>query len=228
MSGGSQAEVAGEFAMSSLPDSRSSALPEGDYVVTLHVDDSRDLRILHGDLTGYPADAIVNAANSDLLPGGGLCGAIHYKGGPEIARECGRLRRVKGPVPTGRAVATTAGQLPAQYVIHAVGPVWEGGNRREAALLASCYRESMRVADDLKLRSIAFPAISTGIYRYPVAQAGALAVPAVIKALHAAQHLMLVSIVLFDRPTLDVFASVALNQAAESGIPYLTSIGTME
>src|SRR5678809_946945 len=98
--------------------------PSEEYEVTLRVGDPDEVRLLRGDLTEYPADAIVNAANSDLLPGGGVCGAIHHKGGPEIARECERLRRANGPVPPGKAVATTAGALKAKYVIHAVGPVW--------------------------------------------------------------------------------------------------------
>ena len=145
----------------------SMQLPE-DYVVDLTVQDPPGC-VCSGEIVPeYPADAIVNAANADLLPGGGVCGAIHYKGGPEIARECGRLRRMDGPLRPGQAVATTGGNLQVKYVIHAVGPVWEGGNRGEARALASVYRESMRVADDLKLANIAFPAISTGIYRYPL------------------------------------------------------------
>lgn len=138
---------------------------DNDYTLHLKVSDPDEVRFFRGDLTEDPSDAIVNAANSDLLPGGGLCGAINYKGGAEIFRECGRIRRSKGPLAPGGAVPTTAGQLPSKYVIHAVGPVWEGGTRGEAGILARCYRESMRVADDLALHSIAFPAISTGMFQ---------------------------------------------------------------
>jgi O-acetyl-ADP-ribose deacetylase (regulator of RNase III) len=183
-------------------------LPE-DYVVDLTVQDPSRLRLLRGDLTEYPADAIVNAANADLLPGGGVCGAIHYKGGPEIARECWRLRRMDGPLRPGQAVATTGGNLQVKYVIHAVGPVWEGGNRGEARALASVYRESMRVADDLKLANIAFPAISTGIYRYPVAEAAWIAVSIVVETLKNTRHLALATIVLCDKSALDTFATAA-------------------
>ena len=183
------------------------------------------VRFSRGDLTENTADAIVNAANSDLLPGGGVCGAIHQKGGPEIARECERIRRRDGPVMPGGAVATPAGQLAASYVIHAVGPVWEGGTHGEAKVLAKCYRESMLVADNLGLHSIAFPAISTGIFRYPVEQAAWVAVPSVIASLTAARHLVFASFVLFDKITLDAFANAALAQRQPgSDKPYEVAI----
>jgi O-acetyl-ADP-ribose deacetylase (regulator of RNase III) len=193
----------------------------------LRTGDPDELRLEQGDLTESPCDAIVNAANSDLLPGGGLCGAIHFKGGPEIARECGRRRRINGPVLPGRAVSTTAGTLSAKYVIHAVGPIWDGGGHGEAEILASCYRDAIRVAEGLKLHSIAFPAISTGIYRYPVPLAAAVAVPTLLQGLRSAQHLVLISLVLYDRATLDVFARVALAQKDDSNgtaIPYSIAI----
>lgn len=196
-----------------------------DYTLLLKIGDPDHVRFFRGDLTEDRSDAIVNAANSDLLPGGGLCGAINYKGGAEIFRECGRIRRAKGPVTPGGAVATTAGQLPSRYVIHAVGPVWEGGTHGEAKTLAKCYRESMRVADGLALTSIAFPAISTGIFRYPVEQAAWVAIPTVIASLITARHLVLVSFVLFDNATRDVFAEAALAQRQPvSGTPYEVSI----
>lgn len=192
-----------------------------DYTLHLKIGDPDEVRFLRGDLTEDKSDVIVNAANSDLLPGGGLCGAINYKGGAEIFRECGRIRRMKGPVSPGGAVATTAGQLPSRYVIHAVGPVWEGGTHGEAKILAKCYREAMRVADELALHSIAFPAISTGIFRYPVEQAAWAAIPTVISSLMIAKHLVLVSFVLFDKMTLDTFANAALAQChPESDRPY--------
>ncbi|GHD61590.1 hypothetical protein GCM10010336_15530 [Streptomyces goshikiensis] len=127
------------------------------------------IALVLGDITGEEADAVVNAANSSLLGGGGVDGAIHRRGGPEILQACRALRAShygKG-LPTGRAVATTAGLLPARWVIHTVGPVWSREEDR-SALLASCYRESLRVADELGARTVAFPAISTGVYGWPM------------------------------------------------------------
>jgi O-acetyl-ADP-ribose deacetylase (regulator of RNase III) len=127
-----------------------------------------------GDLTAQDVDAIVNAANEALAPGGGVCGAIRRAGGDEIFAECARL----GGCATGDAKATGAGRLPARYVIHAVGPVWRGGDAGEADLLASAYRRSLKVASELGCRTIAFPALSTGIYGYPPEQALPIAVSA--------------------------------------------------
>jgi len=167
----------------------------------------------------------VNAANSELAPGGGVCGAIHRAGGPAIAEECRRIRAERGPVLPGQAVATPAGRLDAKYVIHAVGPVWNGGDDGEAEELSRCYSESMRIADELKLHSIAFPAISTGIFGYPVEQAAWVAVPTLVESLRAAKHVVLVVMVLFDKPTLDIFAKTALAQRKPaSGHPYEVSI----
>jgi len=200
-------------------------LPDKDYVVMLRVDDPLEIRVERGDITKSPAEAIVNAANSELLPGGGVCGAIHRAGGPAIAEECRRIRAERGPVPTGKAVATNGGQLSAKYVIHAVGPVWRGGNCDEPTLLSSCYRESMHIADELKLRSIAFPAISTGIFGYPVEQAAWVAIPTMIESLQSTTHLVLVFLVLFDKQTLDTFAKAVLAQRKPaSGHPYEVSI----
>jgi O-acetyl-ADP-ribose deacetylase len=127
------------------------------------------------DITTLDTDAIVNAANESLAPGGGVCGAIHRAAGPELARACAAL----GHCPTGEARITPGFRLPAGYVIHAVGPVWRGGGEGEAELLASAYRSSLRLAEEHGLRSIAFPAISTGIYGYPLDQATDVAVRAV-------------------------------------------------
>ena len=124
------------------------------------------------DITTLATDAIVNAANESLAPGGGVCGAIHRAAGPELARACAQL----GGCPTGEARITAGFRLPARFVIHAVGPVWRGGGAREPELLASAYRSAMVLAADHELRSIAFPAISTGIYGYPLAPATAIAV----------------------------------------------------
>ncbi|WP_169987310.1 MULTISPECIES: O-acetyl-ADP-ribose deacetylase [unclassified Microbispora] len=139
--------------------------------------------LVEGDITEQRVDAIVNAANSSLMGGGGVDGAIHRRGGPEILEECRALRasRYGRGLPTGRAVATTAGRLPARWVIHTVGPVHSRSEDR-SHLLASCYRESLVVADALGAGTVAFPAISTGIYRWPVEDAARIAITAVRQA----------------------------------------------
>src|ERR1700722_8384023 len=138
------------------------------------------ITLVHGDITTQHADAIVNAANSSLLGGGGVDGAIHRRGGPATRAECRKLRAAQlgGGLPTGQAVATTAGELPARWVIHTVGPVYSKREDR-AALLASCSSESLRVAEYLGARTIAFPAISAGIYGWPAADAARIAVTTV-------------------------------------------------
>ncbi|MGB8988048.1 MAG: O-acetyl-ADP-ribose deacetylase [Candidatus Sulfotelmatobacter sp.] len=203
-------------------------LRDKDFAI-IRVGDPEEVRLLRGDITRYPTDAIVNAANSELLPGGGVCGAIHRAGGPAIAEECRRIRSERGPLQAGQAVATTGGSLEAKYVIHAVGPVWRGGDHGEAESLSSCYRESMRLADELKLHSIAFPAISTGIFGYPVEQAAWVAIPTVIENLRTARHVVLVSFLLFDQVTFETFATAAMDQRRPaSGRPYEFLMGTNE
>jgi O-acetyl-ADP-ribose deacetylase (regulator of RNase III) len=135
---------------------------------------SSRLRLLTGDITQVPADAIVNAANSRLAGGGGVDGAIHEAGGPGIMAELDRIRP-SGGCPTGQAVVTGAGSLPARWVIHAVGPVWRGGNQREEELLASAYRSSLRLAAERGAKVVTFPSISTGVYGYPVPKAAPVA-----------------------------------------------------
>jgi O-acetyl-ADP-ribose deacetylase (regulator of RNase III) len=141
------------------------------------------LVLVQGDITAQEVDAVVNAANGSLLGGGGVDGAIHRAGGPEILEACRELRRTEYPdgLPTGLAVATTAGDLPARFVIHTVGPVYHR-ERDPASLLARCHLSCLRVADELGARTIAFPAISTGAYGYPLHEAAAIAVPAVREA----------------------------------------------
>ena len=131
------------------------------------------IELVEGDITRVAVDAIVNAANSALAGGGGVDGAIHRAGGPEIMRE---LRRIPGGCPTGSAVATGAGRLPAKYVFHAVGPIYRDGKHGEAELLASCYRKCLALAEEREVRTISFPAISTGIYGYPIEEAARIAV----------------------------------------------------
>ena len=133
------------------------------------------IELVIGDITRQEVGAIVNAANPTLLGGGGVDGAIHRAGGPSILDECQSIRRVRGECPRGEAVFTLGGNLPARYVIHAVGPVWQGGESGEAEVLASCYRSALRIAVKLGLRTIAFPSISTGAYGYPVGEAATIA-----------------------------------------------------
>lgn len=137
------------------------------------------IEIVEADITTLHVDAIVNAANDRLAAGGGVCGAIHRAAGPELARACAAI----GGCPTGEARITKGYKLPAKYVIHAVGPVWKGGLANEDELLASCYRESLRLAVENKLNSIAFPAISTGIYGFPAPRAAGIAVRTVAESL---------------------------------------------
>ncbi|NJB85505.1 O-acetyl-ADP-ribose deacetylase (regulator of RNase III) [Lewinella marina] len=144
------------------------------------------LSVVQGDITRLPADAIVNAANESLLGGGGVDGAIHRAGGPEILAECREIRARQGGCPTGEAVVTTGGQLPARHVIHTVGPVWAGGASGEAELLAACYHNSLDRAEELGARQVAFPNISTGVYGYPKDRAAAIAV-STVKAYPARQ-----------------------------------------
>ncbi|MFH8495889.1 O-acetyl-ADP-ribose deacetylase [Streptomyces coeruleorubidus] len=162
------------------------------------------IELVQGDITRESVDAIVNAANSSLLGGGGVDGAIHRRGGPAILEECRKLRAShygKG-LSTGQAVATTAGDLDARWVIHTVGPVFSATEDR-SSLLASCYRESLRVADELGARTVAFPAISTGVYRYPLEDAARIAVDTVRAARTDVEE---VRFVLFDERAYEAFA----------------------
>ncbi|CAM5336884.1 O-acetyl-ADP-ribose deacetylase [Streptomyces pilosus] len=165
------------------------------------------ITFVRGDITRQSADAIVNAANSSLLGGGGVDGAIHRRGGPEILAECRALRaaRYGRGLPVGQAVATTAGRLDARWVIHTVGPVHQGPGS-DPAPLASCYRESLRVAGELGARTVAFPAISTGVYRWPMDDAARIAVETVRNTPTAVEE---VRFVLFDDRAYEAFAAQA-------------------
>lgn len=168
-----------------------------------------DIEIVQGDITKIEVDAIVNAANSRLLGGGGVDGAIHRAAGPDLKAECRGL----GGCATGDAKATSGYRLPARWVIHTVGPVWHGGDQGEAELLASCYRRSLEVAQELGARSIAFPAISTGVYGYPPAEAAAIAVRTVAGSSAGLDRAVLVA---FDRATRDLYQD-ELARHGESG-----------
>lgn len=162
------------------------------------------LELVQGDITRQSTDAIVNAANSSLLGGGGVDGAIHRAGGPTILEECRRV----GPCPTGEARITGAGNLAARYVIHAVGPIYQGDPERAAPLLASAYRSSLELASQYGVRTIAFPSISTGAYAYPVEDAAAVALETVITYLQSHPEIELVRFVLFDTHTFATYQRV--------------------
>jgi len=177
----------------------------------LYVSESATVSLLVGDITQQSVDAIVNAANSSLYGGGGVDGAIHAAGGPKILEECRNLRNTKlpGGLPTGEAIATTAGDLNAKYVIHTVGPIWSTGKDGEPALLRNAYHNSFQLAESMQLVSIAFPSISTGVYRFPIAQAADIAIHALMENLVTAKHMKDVRMVLFQRSAYEVFAEVA-------------------
>jgi O-acetyl-ADP-ribose deacetylase len=170
------------------------------------------LELCQGDITLQELDAIVNAANSRLAGGGGVDGAIHRRGGPEIMRETDA--RYPDGCPTGSAVISSGGRLAAKYVIHAVGPVWSGGQRNEAALLAGAYRRSLELAVEQGCRSIALPALSTGVYRYPMDQAARVAITTAIAFLREHSRPELIRFMLFDTIAYGAFAA-ALEEIAE-------------
>ena len=162
-----------------------------------------------GDITKETTDAIVNAANSSLLGGGGVDGAIHDAGGPAILEECREIVSKIGRLAAGNAVLTTGGNLSAKYVIHTVGPIFRDGNHRESETLASCHRESIRVADEHGLTSLSFPAISTGAFGYPVNEAAEVAIAATIDALWFAKSVKRCRFILFDSSDLRTFERIA-------------------
>ncbi|MFC1897529.1 O-acetyl-ADP-ribose deacetylase [Chloroflexota bacterium] len=166
------------------------------------------LRIIQGDITKQDTDTIVNAANSSLMGGGGVDGAIHRAGGPAILEECKQIVARQGRLPTGKAVMTTGGNLKARYVIHTVGPIWYGGNKGEPELLASAYQESLRLAMENQLYNVSFPSISTGVYSYPVDKASRVAIRAIITSLRQGDtSIREVVFVLFDSQTFGTYSS---------------------
>jgi len=162
------------------------------------------IEALQGDITKLKVDAIVNAANTSLLGGGGVDGAIHRAAGPELLEECEGL----GGCPTGDAKITRGYKLPAKYVIHTVGPVWSDGSRREPEFLTSCYRRSMEIANENGLKSIAFPCISTGVYRYPVVDAAQIAVKTIRECLETMKNFESVFFVCFSKEDLNVYQRI--------------------
>jgi O-acetyl-ADP-ribose deacetylase (regulator of RNase III) len=171
------------------------------------------VRLVKGDITEMETDAIVNAANSSLMGGGGVDGAIHRRGGPKILEECKRIRAAEWPqgLPTGKAVITSGGNLKAQHVIHTVGPVWRGGNRGEPELLAQAYQNSLRLAVAEGLKTVAFPSISTGAYGYPIEGVCRVALKVVKEFLEKEDNLDEVVFVLFSESALEVYLDKAKN-----------------
>ncbi|MFH0941438.1 MAG: O-acetyl-ADP-ribose deacetylase [Chloroflexota bacterium] len=174
------------------------------------------VNLIQGDITAQATDAIVNAANSSLMGGGGVDGAIHAAGGSAILEACREIIARQGHLPAGQAVITTAGNLKAKYVIHTVGPIWQGGSHREAALLASAYRESLKLAAARGLASVSFPSVSTGAYRYPLDEAAKIALETVAGFLKAkSTSLKEVVFVLYSAPAYQAYAR-ALGEISRS------------
>lgn len=169
------------------------------------------LTLIQGDITRQDTDAIVNAANSSLMGGGGVDGAIHRAGGPAILEECRQIVSRQGSLPAGQAVITTAGNMKARYVIHTVGPIWRGGSGGEAGLLASAYHESLKLAAENGIASISFPSISTGAYSYPLNEAANIAIETVVSFLGDTTSIKKVVFVLFNSEILEAYAA-ALEQ----------------
>lgn len=172
-----------------------------------------DIILSFGDITEAEVDAIVNAANSSLLGGGGVDGAIHRKGGNRILQECREIRARQGGCMTGEAVYTTAGLLHAKYVIHTVGPVWNGGNCEESNLLANCYRNSLLLADKLDVKTIAFPNISTGVYHFPKGEASLIALDTIKNYFtDRDSNIIKVFFVCYDKENYDLYHAIMDNK----------------
>lgn len=168
------------------------------------------IEIIQGDITKLEVDAIVNAANNSLLGGGGVDGAIHRAGGKAILEECLKIREKQGGCPTGEAVITTGGNLPAKYVIHTVGPVWRGGTKGEERLLRNAYRNSLGLAVENNLKTVAFPNISTGVYCYPKREAAQVALDEVTKFLAGDTQLEKVIFVCFNEDNFKIYREIAI------------------
>jgi len=167
------------------------------------------LELVRGDITDENTDAIVNAANSSLLGGGGVDGAIHEAAGPSLLAECKKVREQRGPLPPGQAVTTSGASLKARYVIHTVGPVWQGGKVNEPQILESCYCNSMEQANLRACTSMSFPSVSTGAFGYPVGAAAQIALRTIADLLHQPKSVKRVRFVLFDERTFKAYAAAA-------------------
>jgi O-acetyl-ADP-ribose deacetylase len=185
-------------------------------MTTLSVGAAR-IELVRADITRQDTDAIVNAANSSLMGGGGVDGAIHRAGGPQILEECRAIRAERGPLPAGEAVITGAGRLPARFVIHTVGPIWHGGDAGEPETLARCYANSLAVAAAHGIKTIAFPSISTGAYGYPIALAARVGLRTVREALLAGSPIALVRWALFSEDDLAVYQEALAELAVTPG-----------
>ncbi len=182
------------------------------------------LALWEGDITKFPADGIVNAANSALAGGGGVDGAIHRAGGPSLMRELDAIRSRQGGCPTGSAVVTGAGKLPARFVFHAVGPVYRDGRQGEPELLASCYRTCLRLAEEQGAQTVSFPSISTGVYGYPLADAAEVAVRTVAEHLGRSEcRIRRVTLVLFGAPAFQNYSRVLQSIVCSSSGPASSS-----
>ena len=183
---------------------------KGDSAMEIVIGQAR-VRLIRGDITDQETDAIVNAANASLMGGGGVDGAIHRRGGPKILEACKRIRATEWPegLPTGESVITTGGDLKARHVIHTVGPVWHGGENREAELLANAYRSSLRLAVSKRLRTVSFPSISTGAYGYPIEKASQIALTTVKEFLEKEDKVEEAVFVLFSQRDLDIYMEAA-------------------
>ena len=181
-------------------------------IVRLDLGEGAQIFFEAGDITPQSTDAIVNAANSTLMGGGGVDGAIHSAGGPAILEECRKIVAREGHLPPGEAVQTTGGKLPAAFVIHTVGPIWRDGMQGESGILANAFRNSLRLADRLGLHTLAFPAISTGVYGYPAEAAAAVAVCTIVDELSTAHSVHEVRFVLYSPDMLSVFIQAAKDE----------------
>ena len=187
------------------------------------IGDKASLELAHGNIVEETTDAIVNAANSSLLGGGGVDGAIHNAAGPGLLAECRKIRELRGTLPSGQAVSTKGGQLKARYVIHTVGPVWQGGKRNEPQVLESCYCNSLEEATRLGCTSVSFPSISTGAFGYPVQHAAIIALRTVVDHLHSPRSVHLVRFVLFDRDTYQAYEEAA--RKLQPAFPHFQILG---
>lgn len=195
-----------------------------DFAFRILLDNSRRIEFCGpADITRETTEAIVNAANSSLLGGGGVDGAIHRAGGPAILADCKKIVAKIRSLPAGKAVITTGGKLGAKHVIHTVGPIYRDGRHGEPEKLASCYRESIQLAEQHQLKSLSFPAISTGAYGYPISEAAPTAISAAVEALKTAEHVRVVRLVFFDADTLRQYISAAERHHAHT---YKTERGT--